>query len=273
MELPLTDSVAPEQNEQPQTQQQTPTPQTGSTAPEKPWIDGVSDPAVKEWAGKVGLKTPEDAAKKAYNLEKLFGHEKAGRTVVLPKDDDPKGQAEFFAKLGRPEKPEDYGFQGNPEIVNEYAKVMHATGITKKQADALAAANNEIELAHVRRLEQRSASDMAELQKEWGASFKANLDLAIRAVRDTGLTKEDVQAIETHLGPRKTALMFAKWGEKTKEHGIVTGNSDSFTMTPQQATDKIAALKSDKEWVAKYLEGDKSKNLEMAQLLKFSQGG
>jgi hypothetical protein len=229
---------------------------------------------VKEWAGKVGLKTPEDAAKKAYNLEKLLGHEKAGRTIVLPKDDaDPKEQAEFYAKLGRPEKPEEYELPGAPEIAGEYAKAMHVAGITKKQAAILAETNNTIELARVKQLEERSNSDFESLKQEWGGRYDANLELAKRAVQDAGLTPEDITAIEVHLGPKKTANLFAHWGKKTTEHTMITGRGESFSVTPVQATAKIAALKEDKTWVAGYLQGEKAKVDEMAQLIKIANAG
>lgn len=261
------------ENQDPQNQLQQPAPSTASTAPEKPWTEGLSDPIVRDWVGKIGAKTPDDVAKKAFNLEKLLGHEKAGRTIVLPKDDDLAGQAEFFGKLGRPEKPEGYGFtEGDPEILGTFSKVMHENGITKKQAEALYKANIQLEQAHEQQHAERAYADIAELKREWGSQYEALADLADRARAEAGLSKEEGIAIERAIGVKKAAQLMTHFGQKLQEQRVITGKNETFVMTPQQANDRIAALKSDSEWVNKYLNGDKTKNEELQRLLKIAHG-
>jgi hypothetical protein len=69
----------------------------------------VQNDDIKNWAANKNFKDAGAALESSYNLEKLIGFEKAGRTLVLPKDDAPvEEQRAFWQKLGAPEKAEDY---------------------------------------------------------------------------------------------------------------------------------------------------------------------
>ncbi|HQQ71498.1 MAG TPA: hypothetical protein PLL92_14465, partial [Alicycliphilus sp.] len=72
-----------------------------------PWFSSFQDAGVKSWAESKGFKDPETAVASAWNLEKLIGADRNGRTVVLPKyDKDVEGIKAFRAKLGVPDSPD-----------------------------------------------------------------------------------------------------------------------------------------------------------------------
>ncbi len=78
---------------------------TTTTQPPPAWYGDTH----KDYVGAKGWKTADDVITSNQNLEKLLGADKAGRTVVLPKDDaDADGIKAFRAKLGVPEKVDGY---------------------------------------------------------------------------------------------------------------------------------------------------------------------
>jgi hypothetical protein len=91
------------------------------------WYDAFENPEVKTWTAAKGFKDPAAVAESAYNLEKLIGFDKAGRTLVVPKDDaTPDEMRAFHAKLGVPETPDGYKLplpEGRPEAGR------HAAGV------------------------------------------------------------------------------------------------------------------------------------------------
>ncbi|MET0659134.1 MAG: hypothetical protein ABW110_13365, partial [Steroidobacteraceae bacterium] len=56
-----------------------------------------------------GFKSVEDVFNWGINAEKLIGLDRAGRTVVLPKDEaDVEGRKAYYAKIGVPESADKY---------------------------------------------------------------------------------------------------------------------------------------------------------------------
>ena len=64
-------------------------PQPGGNSPPNPtpgssgWWDSVPDAQTKEWLASKNYPSANEAFVSAHNLEKLFGADKAGRTVLL----------------------------------------------------------------------------------------------------------------------------------------------------------------------------------------------
>lgn len=225
-----------------------------------------------------GWKQPADVLGSYQNLEKLLGADKAGRALVPPKDDAPPEEwAQFYGKLGRPEKPDGYKLPVPEGDTGEFAKQaaawMHDAGLTPKQAEALAARWNEhmggTLQSQQAEFEQKAAVDLQDLQREWGDKFEANTELARRAIREAGLSKEEGQAIERALGLGKAAKVFAFLGKQFAEAPMKGGEgaaAGSFGSTPESAKARITALRGDKEWSAKYLSGDASARAEFERL-------
>lgn len=118
----------------------------------------------------------------------------------------------------------------------------------------------------------QSEQDFAALKTEWGAAFNQNLELGKRAAMQfiPGTADEraaTLTALEQSLGTGKLMKLMANIGQGLGEHKVVGGESGQGLMTPAQATQRIAELKSNKDWASAYLSGDKSKAKELQDLI------
>lgn len=241
------------------------------------WTEGFSDDLMGVVQAK-GWQGPQDVLNSYTNLEKLMGADKAGRGVVIPKEDGPQEDWDgFYNRLGRPEKAEDYQLPLPEGDDGEFAKTasqwFHEAGLTSKQAQSIAAKWNETQAAIAEQqqneFDQQSALDVQSLQEAWGDKFELKSELARRARREAGLSDEEGQAIEKVLGLKKAAEVFSKLGQQFAESEMKGGESkvnSVFGGTPEDAKARISALKNDKAWVSRYLNGDVDAKSEMNRL-------
>lgn len=242
----MTDPVTP-----PTTPAEPAAPAAPSWLGESPDADLLGHVQNKGWAG------PADAVKSHRELEKMFGADKAGRTVVLPANDDPNEWGQVWSKLGRPESPDGYKLPVPEGVDANYAKVMaeamHKAGIPLKQAQAIAEANNAFFAAQ---LEAQGASttaqleaEHAQLRKDWGSEFDLRRELAKRAAVNLGLDESAIDTLEKSAGFTKTLKALAKVGDLLREHGAEgLGEMGSFGKTPEGAKVERSQLLADKEW-------------------------
>lgn len=225
-----------------------------------------------------GWKSPVDAIQSYTNLEKFLGADKAGRGLVLPKEDagaDEWGQV--YDRLGRPQSPEDYKLplpeNANPEFAQEAAGKFHELGLTAKQAQELtewfngksegALSQQDNELA------ENAEQQMSELQQEWGKEFDANIESGRRAARQFGVGEEMLTKMENALGTKDMLKFFANVGKGVGEDAFVEGGgSGKFGMSPEAARVQINRLKADPEWTAKYLAGNADAKSELEKLMR-----
>lgn len=252
------------------------------------WFDGFQNPDVKSWATAKGFKDPEAVTESAYNLEKLIGFEKAGRTLVIPKDDaTPAEKAAFNLKLGVPATAAEYKLplpEGHDPKLNETIQGwMHKAGATPSVAASLteqfvafsAAQKTDADKA----LLDLSDKAFATTTTKWGAEAQANLELGKRFTAN--LLPDQVTLDNGEKLDRQTFLeklfnttgatgamleLFAKAGRGLGEHAMRTGAAPPANDSPAGAQARIAALKADAVWVKAYLGGDKDKVAEMTRL-------
>lgn len=217
-----------------------------------------------------GWKGPADALLSYQNLEKVFGADKAGRTILAPKsDDDAEGWTAVYNRLGRPESPDKYelpvpeGDDGS--FAQAAAPVLHELGLTAKQAKGLAEWWNE---ASSKRIEMesesfanRSEAEYKELQREWGSAAAQNEELAKRAVlkfsKEAGIDETTFDAMERAIGTGKLMKLFHSIGAQFAEADFIASDAPSSNaMTPQQAKNKIAGMFADQEFMSRYLNQD-----------------
>jgi hypothetical protein len=132
------------------------------------------------------------------NAQKMIGADK----IALPgKNATPEERAEFFKKIGRPEKPEDYKFErpkdAPPSLKYDearekaFASEAHKLGLTAEQAVGLAGWWNnhvvEMDKSAAKAHDEKHTAAVTALQKEWGDKYAANVELANSAVRTFGL--------------------------------------------------------------------------------------
>jgi hypothetical protein len=217
-----------------------------------------------------GWKGPADALLSYQNLEKVFGADKAGRTILAPKsDDDAEGWSAVYNRLGRPESPDKYelpvpeGDDGS--FAQAAAPVLHELGLTAKQARGLAEWWNEASSKRIEMEQEsfssRSEAEYKELQREWGAAATQNEELAKRAVlkfsKEAGIDESTFDAMERAMGTSKLMKLFHAIGSQFAEADFVASDTPSGSaMTPQQAKNKIAGMFADQEFMSRYLNTD-----------------
>lgn len=244
------------------------------------WFDGFQDATVKEWAATKGWKSPEAAVQSAWHLERLMGADKAGRGVIWPKDDnDADGFNQIYAKLGRPESPEGYELSVPEGMDDSFAKAvapkLHELGVSKKQAQALAEFQNQWSAQYQERQEaewaDKSTKQFESLQKDWGADFERNSEVARRAIRMAGLDKDQADAIEKALGVDVASKVFFELGKAYVEHAS-PGGSVQIGNESQSAKARIQELKQDREFQTKIINGDAGATSEWNRLHKIAFG-
>ncbi|MEN6527596.1 MAG: hypothetical protein ABFD65_14025 [Candidatus Polarisedimenticolia bacterium] len=245
------------------------TPPANGNAPD--WFAKLSgDAEMKAWAESKGWKDataadPFAIAQSYYNLEKLFGADKAGRTVQLPKDANDKAALDaIYDKLGRPKDASGYEIalpDGADTGFADTAKGwFHKAGLTKDQAKAVTESYRAMELDAAQKVETQHAQQVEALQQEWGGQFAQRVETAKAATKAAGLTEQHVKAIEMAIGPASAAKLFEFFGRNYVEAGPPgneqRGNPSFSSVTPASAKQKMDALRADPNFMSRYNSAD-----------------
>jgi hypothetical protein len=248
-------------------------------APAPAWYDGFQNAEAKAWAQATGLPDAERAVEKAWNLEKLLGADRAGRTIVLPTDPaDAKAWESIYTKLGRPETADGYKITApegsDPTFAKSASEWFHKRGLAPSQAQGLAedwgkfVAEQQTAAAAAEQTALRAEHEA--LAAEWGTgpAADAQREMAKRAALKLGLDEAAITALEKVAGFSKTLKALAKVGQMTGETEAVGmgEGAQTFGMTPGAAKAQKARLMADKEWSKKYLNGDHQARAEMAKI-------
>lgn len=258
-----------------------PNPTPPSPPAPQTWYAGA-DELTRGYVQNKGWDDPLKAVSSYQNLEKLLGADRAGRTVVLPKEGaTPEELNEFYAKLGRPADPKEYKFDVPDGAPTKYAEGFrakaHELGLSAAQVAGLAGWNNEFakqaqESLAAERAAKVNAED-AELKQRWGAAYPQELGKAQAAARGLGVSPEVIDQLAAGMGHAATMELFRAIGNRIGEAEFVSGDGKTpfgAAMTPEQAKAKIAELRADKAWTKAYIEGDAEKKAEMARLHAFA---
>jgi hypothetical protein len=238
----------------------------GGAAPPDWFAKLTGDADMKAWAESKGWKDPASAdpfavAQSYYNLEKLFGADKAGRTIQLPKDANDKAALDaIYDKLGRPKDATGYEIAlpegADPAFANTAKDWFHKAGLTKDQAKAVTDNYRAMELDLAQKTEVQHAQQVEALQQEWGGQFDRRVETGRAATKAAGLTEQHVKAIELALGPASAAKMFEFFGRNYVEAGPPgndqRGGSSFNNVTPAGAKQKMDQLRADPNFTARY---------------------
>lgn len=249
-------------------------------APIGAWHESITDEALRGYVEAKGFQSVEDVIKGHQNIEKLVG-DKVKLTALPGEDATPEQLAEFYTKLGRPDKPEDYKLQA-PEgadkaFTESAAKWMHDLGLNTKQAGTLAEQFNTYMANHldsqVKQMEIAEQNDIASLKKEWGQNYDANLEKARRAARAFGCDDATSWKIQEAIGANKMLTMFSNIGNGFSEHTMHGGNQSSpFGMSVEGARVRHAEILRDPALRSKYLNKDSALRNEMDTLNRIIAG-
>lgn len=249
------------------------------------WWSKIENQDVRTWAEAKGFKDPYSVAESAYNLEKLMGFDKAGRTIVMPGENaTPEEIKAFHAKIGVPENVDGYKLpvpQGMTDtFAKEAASWFHKHGVPAKTAEGIANDWNGFVAAQQKAADEafavQSENEFKSWEAEQGAAAAQNIELAKRAAAQfipAGTTQERQQLmskIERAIGTGNFMRMMATIGSGLSEHKVHTGGEGGLVLTPAQAQQRINELKSNKDWSTAYLGGDKAKVTEMENLMKLA---
>jgi len=248
---------------------------TGATAAQpSDWTSGL-DEETRGWVQLKGFKDPATVVGSYRNLEKLQGVP-ASRLVKLPESlDDAQAMGEVYGRLGRPDKPDGYGFKApegdNGDFTNWAQQNFYEAGLSTKQGQALMAKYGEfatqMQKAQADAQTAKTVEGQAALKKEWGMAHDQNQKVAARGARLAGVDSNTIDSIERAIGYEKTIKLFHGIGSKTGEDTFVGGGDNGFSaMTPGQAQAKITELRSDPGFGKRYLSGDASAKAEMDRL-------
>lgn len=246
--------------------------------PAKPFYSEFKNAELRGYSEIKGFKDPEALTESYRNMEKLLGVPK-DRLLHLPENiEDAEAMKPIMErlKLSPPENPDGYGFTtlegADPEFAKVAATWMHEAGVTAAQAKMLATKQMEWQKgqneAAERAENEEAQADMGRLQAEWNTKYNDKLESARRAMRQFGVDEDTLKSIEAHVGAAKILKLFNSIGEATSEARFIEGGGvkPGFGMTAEGAKARIAELRSDKAWLAKYVGGDKAALNEMLRL-------
>lgn len=219
-----------------------------------PWYGANAED--KAYVEAKGFKDGAAALTSYRNLETLIGADKAGRTVVLPKDEkDVDGIKAFRAKLGVPEKADGYTLPDDLKdtlkddpMVPAFAAAALEAGIPSSAFGSVlskvVAAAKKIGEESANKAKQASEDALTALKGEWGGDFDKNAELARRYVRTGGITEDDLGAIEAALGTSKFLKMFHALGQKLGEPAPAGGAQGGGQSNAKvQAQEKLNELR------------------------------
>lgn len=227
------------------------------------------------------IKDIPGLAKSFVNVQKMVGNR-----IPLPKDEaDDEAWSEVFDKLGRPESPEKYaievpeGYPTNEEFITSMRKAAHSAGLNQKQLNVLSSAYLEQEKAQLeayqaQSLEQaKKASDA--LLKDLGGEEKLTEAYKVveRAVEVYGgeALKDELDSVLIERDGEKIRLgnsphlfkAFYDLGKGLGEDGLP---SDGGGPAGRNATEQIAELRADKNFMERYNSGDPIARKKMSEL-------
>lgn len=232
---------------------------------------GLSLVTERQW------KSPADLVTSYRNLEKLTGVP-ADQILKLPKDDSPDAWNPIYDKLGRPKTADEYGLPVPEGDKGEFAKTaatwMHEAGLNGKQARNIAEKWNAHVAAEMTKnaeaAKARVNEEVTQLKADWGPQFDAHAALVDKAAQAFGLSDEHLKAMRDSMGPRAAMKFLHAVGSKLGVEGdFVSGEgkvgANAFS-TPEAAQARIAALRKDQAWVARFSKGDVEARAEMRRL-------
>ena len=212
-------------------------------------------PGLREEPSLKTFDSVDKLAKSYVNAVKMIGGN-PDNMVAIP--DEGEKWDDFYNKIGRPEKANDYQFGDENGELDGFREFAHDTGLTQDQANNILKLYGDIqeeqEESQQNGLEELRTNTTMELQKEWGKNFDGKMDYAKRAFAQFASPELSQLMDESGMGNHPEMLrVFAKVGELMGEDSLVVGTGlGSSQLSPEQAQQEIQALYSDKEFSKSY---------------------
>lgn len=232
------------------------------------WTDGLPT-EVKGMLESKGFKDLPSLAKSYENLEALKGVPPE-RLLTIPEkpiDEDPKAWEALHARLGRPEKPEDYEIKmdegpDSEKLLGWAKSTFHELGLTKKQAEGFIDKWNALSTSDAEEVKEKMQAEVAkaekELKTEWALAYDQNRALAEKAAKTLGITPDDLAKLNDSLGDARIMKILHGVGTKIGLEDKFEDGGDvrSGFLTPAAAQHRMSELKRDTEFVKKIQNND-----------------
>ena len=183
-----------------------------------------------------------------------------GGSVRIPKEDaKPEEWEAFYRKLGKPEKPEEYGIKKpddlpegvswNDDLTKWFVSAAHAAGLNKSQVSKIINGWNEMESSKAHAMTKELGQQIVKLRESWGDQFDGRVELGVRGIeRLLGKDANDFKDLmdKTGLGNHPLILKYAyAVGNLLKEDGYIVGDGAGGAASKASVKAKIDAINSD----------------------------
>lgn len=191
-------------------------------------------------------------------------------------------------RLGRPKDPTGYELTKlvpagqDTKFAETAAGEFHKLGLTARQAQELTKWwNGHVEGATTAPAAENKAkydAEVSTLKAEWGQNFEANTHLVDKAAEAFSMKPEQVEALKNAMGPAGAMKFLHGIGQKMGvSDTFISGDGRQTTfaggMTPDQAAARIAELRKDNGFIAKYTGGDAEAKRTMDNLHRMAYPG
>lgn len=222
-------------------------------APAASWMDSLGDDQ-KGYVENKGWKDPAEVLSSYQNLEKLRGVPEEQLLRWPDNPDDPEAMAPVYAKMGRPEAPDQYtnilgdGFDDG--VFAAAAAQAFDVGVGDVQFQAM----QKVMAEQAQALQEAQDTQSAEAFDAWKNGDQEGFNNAAKLMADMGVNEESLEGI---LSGDRTQLydFLAKVAKNSGESKIIHGETsegEGFAMSPSSAKSKIDELMNDKEFIKTY---------------------
>jgi hypothetical protein len=250
-------------------------------ASEASWTDGLNETS-QGFVQNKGWDSAEQMLDSYQNLEKSMGAP-ADRVLNLPSEENPEGWNEVYDRLGRPEDAASYKLNdlsegdvpdGGINLSQNLRDWAYQAGLSQDQAASIYD-NYSSRIADIgREMEQqkieKATADEQDLRREWGEAWDENISVGRRFIQRFEIDKPTLAKLEDSLGFSGLLKLSAEIGRGLGEHSDGGANANAnaamFGMTPATAQAKINDLTLDKDFMSKYMEGNKEAIDRMTRL-------
>lgn len=224
------------------------------------WLTAITDPDARGLIETKKYASFNDVAVAYRNMVKLHG--RAPDVLAIPEEGDADGWNAVYQRFGRPDAPDNYGYtppegmEPNAEYLGEIRKAAFEAGITQKQFEVLAKANDGF-VAKALSAKQAEATaqnlrSIEQMKQDFGGEKLWNEALASgeRAMKALGLDNDTLDALDGAIGNHRVMKLLATIGRKvgTEDNFIEGVSVDGNGMSPNAAKVEIERLKGDKDF-------------------------
>jgi len=203
------------------------------------------------------IKDVENLARSYVNAQRLIGADKIA-VPVNPTDED---LDRIYDRLGRPEKPGDYGIDVDGNVITEelaadYADIAHKLRLTPDQAkgvlDYYRSTVEQSGAASLEAAEVAKEQTVESLRSEWGRAFDQKVEAAAQVAQEFGnpdmfnITLADGSKLGDNAEFIKAFAKIADFRHTVTSEDTVAEMSQSNVMTPASAQAEIDAIMGDK---------------------------